>query len=45
MGLADTRGALSMVPGRQGRKVIVAEGESGLGQAQLFQKLLAMPNN
>ena len=34
MGLADTRGALNMVPGRQGRKVIVAEGESGLGQGE-----------
>ena len=35
LGLVDTRGALNMVPGRQGRKVIVAEGETGLGQGQL----------
>ena len=34
MGLADTRGALNMVRGRQGRKEIVAEGELGLGQGE-----------
>ena len=34
LGLADTRGALNMVPGRQGRKLIVTGGELGLGQGQ-----------
>ena len=29
LGLADTGGALNMVPGRQGKKVIVAGGEFG----------------
>ena len=34
LGLADTRGALNMVPGWQGRKVMVTGGELGLGQGQ-----------